>query len=160
MHKHGRRTHRKVAIDMKTKTKNGNSTKTMGEILGFVIFLFMAFYLFPKFGFVTDKYVLWLPIGFWTTVASTLFRILKESVNSEAFKNLFEVGNLLPSIYSTYALIMIYPFNFEGVGYPIVDSILPLSFTIALWVMTIISIVRFLRFLVLICLPQKPKNIS
>jgi len=127
------------------KGKSSSKYGILSEILGLIIFIVIAYVIVPRFSFITQEYGLWLPIGLWTTVISTSFNILKRSTKSQNLKSLYTIGNIIPSMYSTYQLIKIYPFDFTGVGFPVMDTILPFALTVAIFGMGVALVINFFK---------------
>jgi hypothetical protein len=133
---------------------SAKSAKIFGEVFGYIIFLIFAFVIFPKLPFITDDYGKWLPIGFKLTSIGTFLKLVKHATDYNIAKRVLEIGNLLTSIYSTYWLVVIYPFNFAKVGWGQIDTIFPFALQIAIFAMILAIFVNFIR----VFIPENTKQ--
>jgi Fe2+ transport system protein B len=131
----------------KTRPKTGKSpaVKIFGEIVGYIIFLLFLFVIFPKFPFVTSDYSLWQPIAFWTTTIGTFLKVLKHGIAVNDLQRIFEMGEHIASIYSTYWLIVIYPLDFALVGYGQVNYYFRIALYFVIFALSIAILVNFIR---------------
>lgn len=138
----------------KSTNNNHKTAKIFGELLGFAIGVAVLLFLMPRFSFVTESYALWLPIAIGATLISTGAKVFKVLAGQKAIKHLFEVGHLLPSIYSTYWLATIFPFDFTVIGYPFLETTLTFALLFALLVMGIATVVNVIQFFGALCRPE------
>lgn len=119
--------------------------KIFGELIGYVIGLIFLFVIFPRLVFVTSGYFDYLPIAFWATTLGTLFKVFKHASPVNAAKRIFEIGDNLSTIYSTYWLIIIYPLNFTKVGYGELNSLFRYFLFFVIFALAIAILVSFIR---------------
>lgn len=137
-----------------SKAFKSKPVKIFGELIGYAIFLLFLFVIFPILPFVTDDYSLWLPIAFWATTIGTFLKILKHATKSNTLARLFEIGNLLASLYSTYWLLVIFPVDFAEVGYGQIDFFFQILIYVVLAAIVLGIFVNFIR----IFIPEKKKE--
>lgn len=136
---------------------NKNESKIVnlfGETVGYVIFIIIAFEVVPKLSFITKDYIIYLPIAFWATSISFVFKSIKHLSSLHIVKKICEVGDLSASLYSTYWLLIIYPFDFSKVAIFQVSKTFPFALKVAIAAMTFGIFVNFLK----IFLPEKSKS--
>lgn len=141
----------KEEIKVKVSSK---TAKIFGELFGLAIGLFIIIKIIPLLPFVTDMYRVWLPIGIWTTIVGSVLKIFKHAGELNITKRLFEIANILVSLYSTLMLIKIFPFDFNRIGYGSVNDVFRFALNIAILAMMIGLAVNFLRILI----PEKHKS--
>lgn len=131
----------------KQKQPESISSKIIGEIIGVIIGLIVLVWLVPKFSFVTDDYQQWLSIGVSTAILTALIKIVGIIINLPRVMTLASIGSLLVSIWSTYYLLQIFPFDFSAIGYGNLNALVQFGLTIALWAMAFAILVNFIKFL-------------
>jgi membrane-bound metal-dependent hydrolase YbcI (DUF457 family) len=119
--------------DLPKSKVSGRGASVLGEIIGLIISILLLLYIFPRLSFVTEDYVLWLPIALWTTVAGDTFKIFKHLTGIKALKKFFEVISLLIAAYAIYKFIEIYPIDLAVVGYSNVDPVVRTALRFAVY---------------------------
>lgn len=137
--------------NQKEKPKHGNpdssTSKIFGECIGAVIGIIVMIWLVPKFSFVTTDYQQWLSIGISAAILSAIIKIAGYLINLPRAITASKIGALLVSIWSTYSLLQIFPFDFSTIGYANLNAIVQLALTIALWAMALAVLINIIKFL-------------
>lgn len=130
-----------------TKTKQNIMSVAIGELIGVGIGTLILTQLVPRFGFIRPGlYELWLPIGIYAMILTAMCRIVGKMFRP--FYNIMKVLELVVSIYSTYYLVQIFPFDFARTGFPLIEPIVQIGLTVALWGMAIAILIHLVKFVV------------
>lgn len=129
-------------LDLKNQKK---ILSVFGESFGLVISLAFLFYIFPRLAFITPSYYVWFPIGLGTTIISSLLKIIKHIVNPNWLKKSMEFLSIIASLFSTYKLKTIFPFDFDKINVPNLNSIINTGLSFILVVLVITAIINFFQ---------------
>ena len=118
--------------------------KIFGELLGLGISLILLMYVGPILPFLTEDYALWLSFAIAATVVSFLLNIVKHLIKKPFFFGL-EALSLVPSFFSTYLLLQIFPLDFSRIGIPVLTEVARIALYFALFAMVIAFIVHCVK---------------
>jgi len=118
--------------------------KIFGELVGLGISLVLLVYIGPILPFLTEDYALWLPFAIAATVVSFLLNMVKHLIR-KPFSFGFEALALVPSFFSTYLLLQIFPLDFSRIGIPVLTEVARIALYFALFAMVIAFIVNCVK---------------
>ena len=136
---------RKAVFEDKFVRQFGAVPKVIGEVVGVVIGGLILYYVLPILPFVTDKYGLWLPIGFNAMVWAAIFKSISYMLRFRLVVRTARIAEHGISMYSTNMLMRIFPFDFGRVGAESLNTILDWGLLIVIYILGIAIIVELVK---------------
>jgi len=131
---------------MATETSGPNLVGIIAEIVVAVISLYLVQHLLEwQIPFVTSSWTLWLPVATTVITANAIIRSFMHIMPEPRSKGVFEILSILTSIYSTYWLLIIFPFDFSAVNLLFLNGLIRLALLISLFALTLSAIVTLFK---------------
>ena len=119
--------------------------EVFGEIMGAVIGILISIYLVPKFSFITADYYQWLPTAIVITILNAVIESVGHLNAKTLIKPITKIISLALTAYSIILLLKIFPFDFNIINKPQLNSLVRLILYISLIGMLISAVINFLK---------------
>lgn len=116
-----------------------------GMVLGMVINISLQLYLIPYLPFVTTDYWQYLPVGITTAILTSFLEFLSHTTILNSMKLVFKLARHAISIFGLYYLIRIFPFDFNLINYPFLNTLILFAFIIAFLALILAFIIDFIK---------------